>query len=88
MLQQRTSWYLNEAEPPKVSEKCTALVPKRKWPILVTNFNVLDHAEASSQRLNWYVNKTDLFETFLQCLTDALQSSTNLRYRNDVPSGT
>ena len=63
-----------------------ALVPKWNWPILVTNFNVLDHAETSSQRLNWYVNKTDLFETFLQCLTD-----TNLRRRkdrNDIPTGT
>ena len=68
MLQRRTSWYLNEAEPPEVWEKYTALVPKRNWPILVTNFNVMDHAETSS-RLKWYVNKTALFEKFLQYLT-------------------
>ena len=68
MLQRRTRRYLNDAESPEVSETITALVPKRNWPLLVTNFYVLDHAETSSKRLNWYVNKTDLFETFLQYL--------------------
>ena len=30
--------------------------------------DVADHAETSSQRLNWYVNETDLFETSLRRL--------------------
>ena len=68
MLQRRTRRYLNDAESPEVSEKITTLVPKRNWPFLVTNFNVLDHAETSSQRLNWYVNQTGLFQTILQYL--------------------
>ena len=54
----------------------------------MTNINVLDHAETSSQRLNWYVNKTDLFQTFLQCPTDMYKNSTNLRSLNDIPNGT
>ena len=45
------------------------LLPKRNWSTLLTNLNVLDHAETSSRRLNWYVNKTDLFETFSRRLT-------------------
>ena len=44
------------------------LVPKRNGMNLVTNFNVLDHPEISSQRPNWYVSKTALFETFVQYL--------------------
>ena len=31
--------------------------------------DVADHAKASSRRLNWYVNETDLFETSLRRLT-------------------
>ena len=69
MLQPRTSWYFSEAEPPEVPEKCTALVLKRNSRILLTNFNVLDKADPSSRRLNLYVNKTNLSETFLRCLT-------------------
>ena len=68
MLQQHTGWYFSENKPQAVPEKCTALVLKRNWPILLTNFNVLDNAGTSSQRLNWYVNKTNLFQMFLQCL--------------------
>ena len=48
-----------------------------KKPILVTNFNVVDHAETSSQRFNWCVNKTDLFETFLRCLTGTQKNPAN-----------
>ena len=31
-------------------------------------WDVADHAETSSKRRNWYVNKTDLFETSLRPL--------------------
>ena len=48
-----------------------------KKPISVTNFNVVDHAYTSSQRFNWCVNKTDLFETFLRCLTVTQKKPTN-----------
>ena len=71
MLQWRTSRYLNEDEPPEGPEKSIVSVPKRNWPILVTNFNVLDNAETSSQHLNWHVYK----------------KSTNLRRRSSVPTG-
>ena len=37
--------------------KTYCLVPKRNWPILLTNLKVLEVAETSSRRLNWYVNK-------------------------------
>ena len=46
----------------------------------MTNLNVLEHAETSSRRLNWYVNKTDLIGTQIK--------PTNSRRRSDVPTGT
>ena len=33
-------------------------------------WGVADHVETLSRRRNWYVNKTDLFETSLQRLID------------------
>ena len=44
-------------------------MPKNILPIIqkkLTHFSdqVLDHAEASSSRLNWYANKSNLFDTF------------------------
>ena len=49
----------------------------------MTNVNVVDHAETSSRRLNWYVNKADLFEMFLQRLAGTEIKPTNLRRRSN-----
>ena len=50
--------------------------------------DVADHAETSSQRRDWYVNETDLFETSLWRLIGTQFKPTNLRRRNDVPIDT
>ena len=49
--------------------------------------DVVDHAETLSQRHNWHVNETDLFETSLRPLTGTSIKPTNLRRRSDVPTG-
>ena len=54
----------------------------------MTTLNVLDHGETSSRRLNWYVNKKDLFETFLRRITGTQAKPTNLKRRSDVPTST
>ena len=41
--------------------KCTAYYPKEILTTYSDDLNVFDHAEASLQRPNWYVNKADLF---------------------------
>ena len=46
--------------------------------------DVVDHAEMLSRPRNWYVNKTDLFETSLQRLINAYKKPTNLRRHNNV----
>ena len=46
--------------------------------------DVTDHAETSSQRCNWYVNETDLFETSLRRLIGTWKKLTYLKRHNDV----
>ena len=65
------------------SRKTYCLVPKRNRLILLTNLNVLDDAKTLSQRLNWYVNKTDLLDTFLLRFTGTQIKTTNFRRRTN-----
>ena len=67
--------------------KNVLLNTQKNWPILLLNLNVLDNAEASLRRLNWYVNEADPFETFLWRFTDTYMKLTYLRRRSNVTTG-
>ena len=54
----------------------------------VIDQDIRDHAETSSQRRDWYVNETDLFETSMSRLIGTKFKPTNLRRRNNVPIDT
>ena len=47
--------------------------------------DVVDHAETSSWRRNWYVDEADLFVTSLRRLIGTRIKPTNFRRRSDTP---